>query len=124
MRNFCLMAGTGISAAAFVIGLALPAQAVSMQGSSSETCVEYATNAADHWAQDLIQRAGDFEQAGSGKVLVIAAGKKYLMPPRQADDRTLGPMPVGERIARYKAVQLEEFNRCTFGMPVNAGTLR
>jgi len=118
------MAGAGISAAVFVIGLALPAQAVSMQGSSSDTCSDYATSAADQWAQDMIQRAGDFEQAGSGKVLVIAAGQKYLMPPRQAGDRTLGPMPVGERIARYQAVQLEEFDHCMFGMPVNARTLR
>ena len=96
-----------------------------MQGSSPDpTCRSYATAAADRWAQDLIQRAGDFEQASSGKVLVIAGGQKYLMPARQADDRTLAPMPVGERIAQYKTVRAEEFDHCMFGMPVNAETLK
>ena len=121
MRNFCILAGAGLLAC----GLALPAQAVSMQGSSPDpTCRSYATAAADRWAQDLIQRAGDFEQASSGKVLVIAGGQKYLMPARQADDRTLAPMPVGERIAQYKTVRAGEFDHCMFGMPVNAGTLK
>jgi hypothetical protein len=121
MRNFCILAGSGLLA----ISLTLPAQAVSMQGSDADpACRDYAISAADTWAKDLIQRAGDFEQAGSGKVLVIAAGKKYLMPARQADDRTLAPMPVGLRIAQYHTVKREEFNHCMFGLPVNANTLR
>ncbi len=96
-----------------------------MQGSTPDpTCRDYAQAAADNWAKDFIQRAGDFEQASGGKVLVIAAGKKYLMPTRQADDRTLAPMPVGQRIAQYQAVKVEEFNHCMFGMPVNANTLK
>jgi hypothetical protein len=121
MRDFCILAGLGLAAFVFTV----PAEAVSMQGSTPDPiCRDYATAAADYYSQDQIQRAGDYEQAGNGKVLVIAAGRKYLLPARQADDRNLAPAPIGERIARYQAVRSEEFKHCMFGMPVNARTLR
>ena len=123
MANFRLLAGVGISAAVLAFSISAPAQAVSMQGSSTDTCSDYATIAANNWGRGYIQPAGDFQQSSSGTVLVIAAGKKFLVPPHQ-DVRELAPVPVGQRIAQYNTVQVEEFNHCMFGLPVNAATLK
>ncbi len=76
------------------------------------TCDQYATAVADEATKDTLQRAGERETSGVGKVLVIAAGNKFFIPAKQADDRSLAPASVWQRMRDWNSAYGDAFWRC------------
>ena len=65
------------------------------------TCDGYAQLSADTATVDIMQRAGAFETNKPGKVLMIAAGRKFYMPSQQVDQETLAPISAYERMSAW-----------------------
>ena len=89
--------------------------ASSVQAESSVlglTCDGYAQMTADTAAKDLMQRAGAFETNQPGKVLMIAAGRKFYMPARQVDAETLAPISAYERMSAWNQAYADAKWQC------------
>jgi hypothetical protein len=84
----------------------------SAHAASNLTCRDFATTAADQWAQDFILSAADAEKPNHNQIVVIAAGQKYFMPKRQPDELNLHLIPAGQRIIERNRVYEEELARC------------
>ena len=102
MRKFGLLAQA--------LAAATPAQA-EVNGLNI-SCNEFATAVADVASKSFLQRAGERETAGAGKVLVIAAGNKFFIPSKQADDRSLAPASAWQRIRDWNTAYSDAFWRC------------
>ena len=76
------------------------------------TCDQYATAVADEATKATLQRAGERETSGPGKVLVIAAGNKFFIPAKQVDDRSLAPASVWQRMRDWNSAYGDAFWRC------------
>ncbi|MDE2384519.1 MAG: hypothetical protein KGO53_07865 [Alphaproteobacteria bacterium] len=106
MRNLAIgkLGGFGLA-----LGLlaAAPAQAAGFM-----SCDQIATAAADQASKDQLQPAGDFEGTVPGKVLVFAAGQKFYMPAKPADDRSFASASVWQRMRDWNTAYSDAFWRC------------
>ncbi len=84
----------------------------SAHAATSTTCRDFASTAADQWAQDYIIRAQDAEKPNHNQIVVIAGGQKYFMPKRQPDELNLHLVGVGQRAIERNHVYQEELARC------------
>ena len=95
-----------------LLGLVLLIAAPAVARGAVVTCDQYATAVADEATKDIMQRAGERETSGAGKVLVIAAGNKFFIPAKQADDRSLAPASVWQRMREWNSAYGDAFWRC------------
>ena len=102
MRKFGLLA--------LALAAATPAQA-EVTGLSI-SCNDFATAFADVASKSYLQRAGERETSGAGKVLVIAAGNKFFIPAKQVDDHSLAPTSVWQRMRDWNTAYSDAFWRC------------
>ena len=65
------------------------------------SCDSYATTAADIATKNIMQRATALDTNKPGKVLMIAAGRKFYMPTRQLDQNTLSPISAYDRMTAW-----------------------
>ncbi len=82
------------------------------------SCDQYATLFADHASRDDMQVATAKETSAPGKVLVIAAGQKFFMPPRAVDDEGMAPKSVWQRMRDYNTAYSDAFWRCRYSAAV------
>jgi hypothetical protein len=94
--------GLAVAGAGFLFSAMATAQAesngVTVLGLS---CDSYATTAADIATKNIMQRAKALDTNQPGKVLMIAAGRKFYMPPRQLDQDTLAPISAYDRMTAW-----------------------
>ena len=95
-----------------VLGLVFLIAAPAVARAAIVTCDQYATVVADEATKDSMLRAGERETSGAGKVLVIAAGNKFFIPAKQADDRSLAPASVWQRMRDWNSAYGDAFWRC------------
>ena len=95
---------------ALAMAAATPAQA-EVSGVSI-SCNDFATTFADEASKSFLQRAGERETSGAGKVLVIAAGNKFFIPAKQIDDRSLAPASAWQRMRDWNTAYSDAFWRC------------
>ncbi len=105
-----------------VLFVASPAQA-GVNGLTI-TCDQYATALADEATKATLQRAGERETSGPGKVLVIAAGNKFFIPAKQVDDRSLAPASAWQRMRDWNSAYGEALWRCKHSDDVTLLTRR
>ena len=105
----------------YVLGLAVAGaglmflSANSVQAESNVlglTCDGYAQLSADTATIGIMQRAGAFETNQPGKVLMIAAGRKFYMPARQVDAETLAPISAFERMSAWNQAYADAKWQC------------
>jgi hypothetical protein len=100
--------------AVLAFGVVLMASGSAHAAEGLFTCDEFASAVAEQATKDIMQPAGDFEGTAPGKVLVIAAGKKFYIPPRQVDERTLAPQSIGQRMRAWNNAYSDAFWRCRY----------
>ena len=76
------------------------------------TCDQFATAFADQATQFTLQRAGERETSGPGKVLIIAGGNKFFIPAKQVDDRSLAPASAWQRMRDWNSAYSDAFWNC------------
>ena len=76
------------------------------------SCKGYATTTADRAAREIYQRAGALATTQPGKILVIAAGRKFYMPAQQIDADTLAPISVYERMRAWNEAYNDAYRHC------------
>ena len=112
--------GLAVAGVGFVFSATASVQAesssISVLGLS---CDSYATMAADIANKDIMQRAKALDTNQPGKVLMIAAGRKFYVPARQLDQDTLSPISAYDRMsawqqafadAKYQCLHADELN--------------
>lgn len=78
------------------------------------SCKGYATITADTATKEIFQRAGAFETNQPGKVLVIAAGRKFFVPARQVDADTLAPLSAYDRMRAWNEAYADAYHHCIY----------
>jgi len=103
------VAGLGI----VILSMGSASAEVSGYGSTDGlTCDGYATTVADAANKDIMQRATALDTNKPGKVLMIAAGRKFYMPARQVDQDTLAPISAYERMSAWNTAYREAKWQC------------
>src|SRR5664279_3004834 len=65
------------------------------------SCDSYAAMSADIATKDIMQRASALDTNQAGKVLMIAAGRKFYVAARQVDQNTLSPISAYDRMRTW-----------------------
>ena len=112
--------GLAVAGVGFVFSAMASAQAdsvgISVLGLS---CDSYATMSADIATKNIMQRATALDTNQPGKVLMIAAGRKFYVPARQVDQNTLSPISAYDRMgmwnnafadAKYQCLHADNFS--------------
>ena len=111
--------GLAVAGMGFVFSAMAPAQAEpSVIGLS---CDSYATMAADIASKDFMQRAKALDTNQPGKVLMIAAGRKFYMPARQLDQNTLSPISAYDRMGMWNNAFADAKYQCLHADDVSIG---
>ena len=98
-KSVCKVLGLAVAGVGFMFSAMASAQAESSVIGLS--CDSYATMAADIATKDIMQRASALDTNQPGKVLMIAAGRKFYVPPRQVDQNTLSPISAYDRMRAW-----------------------
>lgn len=115
MRNFVskfsslAMAGVGM---VLLSAVAAQAQAQTLANVTGLTCDGYARTVADTANRDIMERAGALDTNRPGKVLVIAAGRKFYISSQQLDAETLAPISVWERMNAWNEAYGDAYHHC------------
>ena len=112
--------GLAVAGVGFVFSAMASAQAESSNmGVLGLSCDSYATMSADIATKNIMQRATALDTNQPGKVLMIAAGRKFYIPPRQLDQNTLAPISAYDRMrtwnnafadAKYQCLHADDFS--------------
>ena len=112
--------GLAVAGMGFVFSAMASAQAESSNmGVLGLSCDSYAAMSADIATKDIMQRASALDTNQPGKVLMIAAGRKFYVPARQLDQNTLSPISAYDRMgtwntafadAKYQCLHADDFS--------------
>ncbi|MBG1233322.1 hypothetical protein [Aestuariivirga litoralis] len=103
----------------FTAALLLSSAAVAADQKPTFTCDEFATAYADEATGDDMQRAGAFDTAEPGKVLMIGAGQKIYIPQRQTSLQGFAPKTAWENLHDYRRAYHEGRRRCLWANSIN-----
>jgi hypothetical protein len=83
------------------------------------SCRSFAEGAADQWADGRIMKADNSTRAQSDEIVLISAGRKFILPriALRKDDVTL--QPLGELVRDRQTVYDEELRRCLHTRELN-----
>ena len=112
-KSVCTVLGLAVAGAGFVFSAMASAQAESTSiNVLGLSCDSYATMAADIATKDIMQRASALDTNQTGKVLMIAAGRKFYVPARQVDQNTLSPISTYDRMGTWNKAFAEAKYQC------------
>jgi hypothetical protein len=109
-KSVCKVLGLAVAGVGFVFSAMASAQAESNVIGLS--CDSYATMAADIATKNIMHRATALDTNQPGKVLMIAAGRKFYIPPRQLDQDTLSPISAYDRMSAWQQAFADAKHQC------------
>jgi hypothetical protein len=86
----CVSKVSGLAVAGLALSVLISGSAQAETTGFDMSCTAYAQMAADIATKDIMQRAAAHDTAQPGRVLMIAAGRKFYMPARQ-DSQAMAP---------------------------------